>query len=146
MPITSYKPKVINKWEGGLNTIDKPTPENCYVIGKNVRLSNTFIPDRRDGTGKTNTAAACDLTATASPILNAMKYYPQGQTAQWVALADDDIFFATDGTDFTAQSQSLTADAEGYFAVFPITGGSGNIDRGAFTARWIRRGQHGLQR
>ncbi|RJO62358.1 MAG: hypothetical protein C4542_04380 [Dehalococcoidia bacterium] len=122
------KPNIFNQWHGGLNRIQTPMPRTCYRTGKNIRLTETYIPERRTGTTKKNTNVACDLAATDKPILNALKYYPTGQTAQWVVGADEsagansDIFFSDDGTNFTAQSQSLTAGATPYFAVFPITG------------------------
>ena len=124
----AYRPRILNNWNGGLNTVESPAPVNCYRVGKNIRLTEHSIPERRPGTTKKNTNAACELAATDKPVLNACKYYPTGRTALWVAVADSgaasDIFTSTDGTNFTAQSLSLTASAVPYFAVFPTTEGA----------------------
>ena len=88
-----------------------------------MRLTESNIPEKRGGTVKKNTGAA----VSEKSIINAMKYYPTGRTARWVAVADEtggansDIFFSNDGLTYTAQSQSLTAGAEAVLAVFSIS-------------------------
>ena len=121
--MAAYRQRVFDKWPDGLNTVDTPAKPTEYSVGINVRLTESNIPEKRGGTVKKNTGAAI----STKPVINAMKYYPTGRTARWVAAADEtggansDIFFSTDGLTYTAQSQSLTAGAEAVFAVFSIS-------------------------
>ena len=121
MAKTSYKRKILYRWPAGWNRVDTPCPEEAYRVGTNIRLRETFIPERRGGTAIRNTNGGCDLLATDQPVVAGMKYYPTGRTAQWVVAAGTDLYFSTDGTNFAAQSETLTEDAEVVFAVLPIS-------------------------
>jgi hypothetical protein len=123
----------LTAWPRGLNYVDTPAPKGSYRIGKNIRLNETFIPERRTGTAKYNTTGGCDLADNDKLVTNALAYYPSGQTAQFVATASDGvnmcIFMSTNGLTFTKEATHVLTDgANVYFAVFPITGSSGNIE------------------
>lgn len=125
----AYKPIIQNTWDGGWNRLETPCPRNAYRSGINVRLDKRHIPERRDGTSRKNTAGGCDFLATGKPGLNGMVYYPTGRTKYFVIVSDvsgganADAFFSTDATDYTAQSQTLTAGAMPYMITFPMDSG-----------------------
>ena len=118
---TAYKPTILTKWPDGWNRIDTPCPLSAYKTGTNIRLTETNIPERRGGTVLRNTNAD-NMRAGAADVINAMKYYPKDQTAQWVAASGTDIYFSIDGTNFASESRTITDGAEVSFEVFPVSG------------------------